>query len=482
MWFPRLPSDRILRARPLHGPFALTLLEGNSERLYCLNRAAEAAGLSRGMSLADARAFCPALMTDPARPDRDAAFLSVLRRWATRYCPWVATDGRDGLMLDISGAAHLIGGEEEMLSDMQHRAARAGLSLRVGLADTRGAAWALSHHAPGLAAPGQTAAALAPLPVAALRLEPAEAAGLERLGLRLIGELEGTPRAPLARRFGPGPLVRLDQAMGRQGEAVSPEAEPPRYATRLTLPEPIGLQEDVMEGTRRLLLRLCETLQRHETGARRLCLTLRRVDRDSRQVELRLAAPMRDAARILPLFQRGLDGIDAGFGIDQMRLEATQVESRPAQQLGARSEGNGNARLEDLLTRIGTRIGLENVLHFQPADSHIPARAFRALPAAWSAPGQGWVPPRPRPLRLFAPEPIGATGPRPPERFRWRRMALVTARATGPERIAPEWWFDDPDWRRGLRDYWLVETRQGRRLWLFHTPQNPGWFVEGEFA
>lgn len=468
--------------RPLEGPFALTLMEANSERLYCLNRAAEKAGLSRGMSLADARAFCPGLMTDPARPDRDAAFLVVLRRWATRYCPWVGTDGRDGLILDISGASHLFGGEEEILSDMQARAARSGLTLRVGLADTRGAAWALAHHAPGLAAPGETAAALAPLPVAALRLEPAEVAGLERLGLRHVGELEATPRAPLTRRFGPSALMRLDQAMGRQGEAVSPEAEPPHYATRLTLPEPIGLQEDVMEGTRRLLARLCETLERQETGARRLCLTLRRVDRDSRQVELRLAAPMRDAARILPLFQRGLDGIDAGFGIDQMRLEATQVESLPAQQLGPRNGGNGNARLEDLLTRIGTRIGLENVQRFLPADSHIPARAFRTLPAAWTEPGQGWVPPRPRPLRLFAPEPIAGHGPRPPERFRWRRMSLVTARATGPERIAPEWWFDDPDWRRGLRDYWLIETRQGRRLWLFHTPQAPGWFVEGEFA
>ena len=61
-------------------------------------------------------------------------------------------------------------------------------------------------------------------------------------------------------------------------------------------------------------------------------------------------------------------------------------------------------------------------------------------------------------------------------------MFFTTGRATGPERIAPEWWLPDDAWRTGLRDYWKVETTQGRRLWLFYTPQNPGWFVQGEFA
>ena len=494
MWFPRLPSDRALRGQPLEGPYALVLREGNAERLHCLNRAAEAAGLARGMSLADARAFCPGLATDPARPDRDARFLATLRRWATRYCPWVGVEGADGLVLDVTGSAHLWGGEPAMLADMRARAGRAGLGLRLGLADTRGAAWALARFGEGIAAAGATAEALAPLPVAALRLEPGQVTGLERLGLATVGALEATARAPLARRFGPGLLARLDQAMGRQGEAVSPGAEPPRYATRLTLPEPIGLEADVLEGTRRLLDRLCETLETREAGARTLLLTLRRVDRDSRQVELRLAAPLRDPQRILPLFRRGLEGVDAGFGIDQMRLEATRVEALPARQLAprhgqatGRESAPGGTRVEDLVTRIGARIGLENVQRFLPADSHIPERSFLLAPAAWSEPETGWTAPRPRPLRLFPPEMLTTgmqttDGPVPPGQFRWRAMRLVTLRAIGPERIAPEWWFDDPAWRRGTRDYWRIETREGRRLWLFHTPQDPAWFVEGEFA
>jgi len=218
-------------------------------------------------------------------------------------------------------------------------------------------------------------------------------------------------------------------------------------------------------------------------GARRLQLTLHRVDKDAQQVELRLAAPMRDAARILPLFERGIDAADAGFGIDQLRLEATQVEPLLHAQITIASQARPDG-LEDLITRLGNRIGLENIQRFLPADSHIPERSFQIAPAAYSEAQGAWSRHRNRlrPLTLFAPESIAATGPYPPARFRWRRMALTMGRSTGPERIAPEWWLPGEAWRSGVRDYWHVETREGRRLWLFYTPQNPAWFVHGEFA
>lgn len=481
MWFPRLPSDRALRVRPTDAPFALTLKTNNAERLYCLNPQAERQGLNRGMSFADARAFCPDLVSRPADLAGDARFLHLLRRWATRYCPWVGTEGADGLVLDVTGAAHLSGGEASMLADMRGRLARAGLSARLGLGDTRGAAWALARHGEGVAAPGAGLAALGPLPVAALRLDEAAVTTLQRLGLRTIGDLEGAARAPLARRFGAHLMMRLDQALGAQPEQIAPLTEPPHYGVRISLPEPIGLVDDVMAATKRLLDRLCARLKAREMGARVLCLTLRRVDQRAQMVELRLAGPLRDAARILPLFERGVGAVDAGYGIDQMRLEATQVEPLPVQQLCHEAPKRAG-RLDDLISRIGTRIGLENVLRFLPADSHIPERGFIIAPAAYSEPAGLWVSPRPRPLRLFPPEPIAGTVPQPPRQFRWRRMALSTARATGPERIAPEWWLPDENWRSGVRDYWHVETRQGRRLWLFYTPQNPGWYVQGEFA
>ena len=481
MWFPRLASDRVLRARPIDGPFALTLRQANADRLYCLNAEAERQGLHSGMSFADARAFCPDLQSRPADPFDDERFLRVLCRWATRYCPWVGLEGRDGLVLDTTGAAHLFGNEAMMLADMHQRLSRAGLAVRIGLGDTRGAAWARAHHGKGCAEMGQPLEALTELPVAALRLEEKIITALQRLGLRTIGDLENAARAPLTRRFGPELLMRLDQALGRQPEQITPLAEPPHYGMRLSLPEPIGLLEDVMAATSRLLYALCSKLKARETGARVLNLTLRRVDQEAQMVELRLARPLRDAARILPLFERGVGEIDAGFGIDQLRLEAVQVEPLPVHQVSHMSSGRVD-QLDDLISRIGTRIGLENIQRFLPADSHIPERSFLIAAAAYSESGGPWVALRPRPLRLFPAESIAGTGSRPPQHFRWRSMSLTTGRATGPERIAPEWWLSDENWRSGVRDYWHVETRQGRRLWLFYTPQNPGWFVQGEFA
>lgn len=479
IWFPRLSSDRALRARPVEGAFALSLRQGNAETIHCLNAAAERAGLHRGMRMADARSFCPGLLSAPARPELDARFLSGLRRWAERYCPWVGLEGPGGLVLDVTGASHLWGGEAAMLADMQARLARAGLEARLGLGATRGAAWALAHF-------GGAEEDLLALPVAALRLAPETVTGLQRLGLRRIGDLAASPRAPLARRFGADLLTRLDQCLGQSPEPVTPATAPPQFATRMSLPEPIGLERDVMAGLSRLLVPLCAKLLAHHMGARRLVLTLRRVDQASRQVELRLAAPMRDPARIGPLFARGLAEVDAGFGIDQIRLEATQVEPLAPAQIAPAQSGPAQSaspeRLADLVTRIGTRIGLENIQRFLPAESHIPERGFLIAPAAFSAPRGGWVCPRPRPLQLFPPEPLAATGTSPPQSFRWRGLRLSTARATGPERITPEWWLEDESWRHGLRDYWRVETREGRRLWLFYTPQNPGWFVQGEFA
>ncbi|MEM7295178.1 MAG: DNA polymerase Y family protein [Pseudomonadota bacterium] len=484
MWFPRLASDRALRLRPVEGPFALTLKERSANRLYCLNATAERHGLTHGMPYSDARAFCPDLISRPADPLGDRYFLHALRRWSTRYCPWVGIEGRDGLTLDVTGSAHLFDNSEAgMLADMRQRFARAGIALRLGLGDSRGGSWALSHYGEGVAQPGAALEALAALPVAALRLDPLTITQLQRLGLRCIGDLEAAVRAPLARRFGPELLTRLDQALGQQPEEITPLRDPPHYAVRMTLPEPIGLESDVMAGAERLLHPLTEKLEARGVGARVLVLSLRRVDQDAQEVELRLAAPLRDPYRILPLFRRGVEGVDAGYGIDQIRLEATQVEPlvpRQASQTGQRS--GDRRRLDDLLTRIGTRIGLENIQRVLPADSHIPERSFIVAPAAYSEPEANWVAMRPRPLRLFAPEPIAGLGPRPPAQFRWRRMALTTARATGPERLQPEWWLEDEAWRSGLRDYWRVETHEGRRLWMFYTPQSPGWSVHGEFA
>jgi protein ImuB len=493
IWFPRLASDTSLRDRPVEGPFALTLRSGNSDHLHCVNPSAMAIGLSRGMALADARAICPDLATRPADLAREAAALASLRRWASRYAPMVASDGPDGLMADISGVPHLFGGEIDLRDDLQARLERAGLAATSAIAGTRGAAHALARHGGGIIPDGQLQQGLGRLPITALRIDHDTAAGLARVGLTRIRDLIPLPRAPLARRFGQGLVMRLDQALGQHAEPVAAEPDAPHFGVRMTLPDPIGLQSDVMAGLERLLDRLCAKLAATRMGARRVRLELRRVDKGVVLVDIGLARPMRDPARIAALFAKGVDDIDAGFGIDAMRLTAPVVEPLAPEQIGGSTVRHEDA-LADLLSSLGNRIGFDRVLRLLPADSLIPERSQILAPAAYSAPQ---TQPRhkgpSRPITLFAPEPVTAASGHPPSHFRWRRVRFTTLRAMGPERITPEWWFDDPAWRSGLRDYWRVETQEGPRLWLFVTPQahsadwpaSPrakNWYVQGEFA
>lgn len=460
--------------------------------------AALARGLSRGMALADARAICPDLATRPADLAAEAAALASLRRWAARYAPMVGTDGPDGLIADISGVPHLFGGEADLRDDLQARLERAGLTAVSAIAGTRGAAHALARHGGGIVPDGHLGDGIGSLPITALRVDQETAEALSRVGLSRIADLIPLPRAPLARRFGTGLVLRLDQALGAQSEPVAATAEPPHFGVRMTLPEPIGLQSDVMAGLARLLDRLCHKLALHNMGARRLRLDLRRVDRGTTQVEIGLARPMRDPMRIAALFTKGVDEVDAGFGIDALRLSAPITEPLAPEQVGSHislhlseQRGGGPAlrhedALADLLSSLGNRIGFDRVLRLLPADSLIPERSFLLAPAAYSSAEP--MPPRGgpnRPITLFPPEPVTEASGHPPRRFRWRRMRFTTHSAKGPERITPDWWLDDPAWRSGLRDYWRIETEQGPRLWLFVTPQDAAgqnWYVQGEFA
>ena len=345
-----------------------------------------------------------------------------------------------------------------------------------------GAGVALAGLERPIAAPGRTAEALADLPTEALGVDPEAASALRRLGFANIGAVAGAPRTSLARRFGTDLIHRIDQVLGREPDPISPVGTERDWRVERTLMEPLGDVDAVMAELMELLAPLCTWLEEAGQGARRLTLSARRVDHTVSLLEVGLARPMREPERIAALFRRGVEAMDAGFGIEHLTLEAIAREPLELRQL-AQAEGIGADRLADLMTRLANRVGFEHVLRVLPGESHLPEHGHIVAPAAYSQPAAGWPrPPAPRPLVLFPPEPIAGQGPRPPSRFRWRGQSLATAAARGPERIAPEWWLDRPEWRSGMRDYWRVETDRGQRLWLFHTPTTDAWAVQGVFA
>lgn len=501
LWFPALAIDRLRRERPsawLDEPFALTQESAGRVLVSALNEAAQAAGLSPGMALADARAVAPALATLAADPAADAALLARIAAWCGRYTPWTAPEGEDGVWLDTTGCAHLFGSERAMLRDLLSRLAGFGMTARGALADTPGAAWALSHYGEGnrIVPPGGAGKALAALPVAALRLEPDAVAGLKRLGLKRIGDLYALPRAPVTLRFGGAVMRRLAQAQGRIAEPVSPSRPPPRFRARLAFAEPIGRADDIAEALHRLLHDLCGQLDRAQQGCRRLELTLYRVDGSVQSTAVGTAYPARDAAHLARLFAERLGHLDPGFGVEAAALAAPVAEPLAPAQIfapGTRHVGpKPDAALAPLLDRLGNRLGFGRLVALEPFESHLPESASRAVPAAERGRAGDWRRGAPRPLRLLSrPELLETVSPvpdeGPPAAFVWRRVRHRLRAAEGPERIAPEWWRPDPAWAGGPRDYWRVEDEEGRRFWLFREAQprrggSPRWFLHGLFA
>jgi protein ImuB len=262
LWLPRLASDLAQRRlgeanAPLAAPLAIIARQGRGDVLACVNPPAQAAGLRAGQALSDARALVPGLITRPQDLAAQARALAGLRRWALRYAPWVAVDGTEGLVIDLTGSTHLMGGAQALAQDLHARLDALRLDARLGVAPTRGAAWALARFGPApLALTEDAPSAMAALPLAALRLPEDTVQGLSRLGMRVVRDLACAPRAALARRFGADLMLRLDQALGAVAEPVAPPAQDPVHAVRLSLPEPIGLTRDVMAGLDRLLARL----------------------------------------------------------------------------------------------------------------------------------------------------------------------------------------------------------------------------------
>lgn len=517
IWLARLSVDRWRRAATPEAdaaPTALILETAHGPRITAANGAALAAGARAGMLLADARALCPDLMAVPADPAGDLAALEKLALWAQRWGPWSALDPPDGLLVDVTGVAHLFGGEERLLANIADAFAQQRLTVRCALAPTAGAAWALAHYGArqAILAPGDDPLRLlADLPVAALRLDDDVLTVLRRLGIKRLGELAGVSgagddpaaeaaaRDALRRRFrsrhapAANPLLRLDQLLGKVPEPLLPIIDRPMPFVQRRLLEPLrhrSLLDTVVED---LAADMTRALEARGEGARRLELALWRVDGEVVQRRIELAAATREAGHITRLFAARLDDVDAGFGIEVVQLRASWSEPLGLNQadLDAAAEDHGTA-LAACIDRLSVRLGAKAVTRPVPRASHIPERA------------QGWQPPldpvpptqsqfafHTRPLKLLdRAEPIAVLYASPdgvPQRFRWRGQVRDVARVEGPERIAPEWWRERSTVR--LRDYYRIEDEAGRRYWIYRQGIAgdgrggvPDWFLHGLYA
>lgn len=494
LWLPRFAVER-RRLSPEATASALFCREGSREILFAVNGAAEKAGLSPGMTLSQARALCPDLRSEAHAPEADLTVLTCLADWCERFTPWTAVEsssvlgGGAGLWLDVTGCSHLFGGEAELLRRLLSGLRGLGYQGRAGLAATPGTAWALARYGCAPRQPARTIAAgeernaLAPLPIAALRLAPEKVKLLQRFGLRRIGDLLALPPASLTTRLGPEAALRLRQALGEAGESLSPRRPQPRHEARLAFPEPIAAPEDLARAVEQLIGRLCASLEQEKQGVRRLRLSLFRAEGTRQELELATSRATRDPAHLARLFAQQRERLEPRLGLDALVLAAEVVERLTALQisLGTAGELAEGDELAALVDRLRVRLGKDAVGRQLPWESHLPERTARPCPPLPLPKEAVWPQTPPRPLRLLArPEPLEAMAllpDHPPVHFRWRRRLHRVIRAEGPERLSGEWWRDDP---AEARDYFRVEDEDGRRFWLYR--QAGRWFLQGLFG
>nr|WP_246317636.1 DNA polymerase Y family protein [Hyphomicrobium methylovorum] len=479
-------------------------------RIFAVDRHAARLGLAPGLALADARARIPQLTVADRDAKADAWLIERLELLCERYTPTVAFDHPNGLILDVTGCAHLWNGEAGLRTEIIDWLARQGFEARATIAGTPDASRALARFSrTAIVREGEDERAVSKLPVTALAgLERETIVALTRAGLKTIGDVAARPPQVLAARFGQSFITQLHRTLSQEIAPLAPLRPEPVISVERRFAEPLSQTEALEAVLADLIAEAARALEARDEGGRTFEASFFRSDGHVRRLTVETGRPSREAATILKLYRERLDTlaepIEAGFGFDVIRLTIAITENLIAAQSPLMNVME-DARMREmeavgaLIDRLIVRFGRDRVLRFETENTHNPSRADRLVPAdtmfakvkaqtSWTSPEAGEPPLRPHHL-FDPPQPIEALAEvpdGPPRRFRWRRMLHDVVRAEGPERIAPEWWrkaHGEPD-----RDYYRVEDAMGCRFWIFRQglygegQAHPPWFIHGLFA
>lgn len=493
IWFRHLKTDWFCRRHPELRNVAFVLAAPDHGRLVITesNPLAQQEGIEPGMVVADARAMVPSLQVfddDPALPEK---LLDALAKWCIRYTNIVAADPPEGLKLDVTGCAHLWGGEKKYIRDINLQLKNLGYDVRAVIADTAGAAWAMAHYGgvSPVIEPGEHRKALLRLPVSALRLENDLVERLQKLGLRQIKNIYGMPRSAMIRRFGPELMHTLARAFGDDEEILHPVFPTEPYRERLPCLEPIVTSTGIEIALQRLLDMMCLRLQKENKGIRKAVFTCYRIDGKIEKIEIGTHRATFNSIHLFKLFEIKIATIEPALGIDLFMMDALKTEKLSPRQeiLWDTASGLQDIGLSELMDRLTNRFGQEYIHRYLPAEHHWPERSFRLASSLHEKTEYPWKADRPRPLQLLSkPQPVEVTAPipdYPPMLFRYQGQLHTIKKADGPERIEKEWWIEEGP----HRDYYAVEDEEGKRYWIFRSghysgERTPKWFIHGFFA
>ncbi len=488
IWFRHLKTDWMIRKKTglKEIAFVLAAPDHGRMRITEVSAVAKVKGLYAGMIVADARVILPDVKVLDDNPNLNEKLLSKLCTWCIRYTPIATIDLPNGLILDVSGCAHLWGSEENYLKDIINKLKSLGYHVRAAMADTIGAAWAISRYGKikAIIRPNEQVEALKTLTPAALRLDR-----LQKLGLHTIGGFINMQRSALRRRFGQQLLSRLDEAIGNKEEIIQPIIPVEPYSERLPCHEPIQTAKGIEIAIQKLLDELCKRLRKEGKGLRNAIFKCLRIDDKIEQINININHASNNPKHLFKLFELKIATIEPALGIELFTLEASNVEDVVIvqQTFWTANSSFDSIEVAELLNNIESKFG-NNIIHrYLPDEHHLPEHSIKLATSLKDKPGIEWNTNKLRPIHLLnEPEPIEVTAPirdYQPMNFRYKNKFHKVTKADACERIEAEWWLNP-----GLhRDYYIVEDDEGKRYWLFRlghytADKTPSWFIHGFFA
>lgn len=441
-----------------------------------------ARGVRVGMPLAHAQALLPEL-THVVDDDYDFSqeFLK-LAKLALCFSPHIAIENF-ALVLNITGCAHLFGGEEALLATMRDVFLDFGMHTTMAIAPYPKLAKALAHFMPGTITTRDHIALIKTLPIDALFLDDLRKNALHDLAITTMNELLKLPRTMLAERFGLSFLHTLDQLLGVIHEPLTYLEEEPQFTYREHFSSPVRNHEQIIRACTMMLQTALTDLAAHHRALLRFAFTFTDIFKHERIITIEASQPHNSLEAWLTLLQLKTEHLSLNQGCDTLSLKV--IVYRRAQVRAQDFFNVTEALTADISTmydKIKSRLGERAIFHLRMLNHHLPEHAVKKdFSLAGKLPMIEKTPPRP--LRLLkTPLPISVIAllpDNPPAKIIWKERTITILHASGPERIEAPWWTSHEE---PLRDYYAVEDERGKRLWIYSTGMPKRWFIHGVFA
>jgi protein ImuB len=309
----------------------------------------------------------------------------------------------DTVWVDITGAAHLKGGEEALLDELGERVAALGHAVHLAIADGPRIAqalarWGVTARTHLIAEEGRGGEALAPLPVRALPLPSDRIAFLLRVGVLTVGDLAKLPRTEALSRLGPRGAEALAVAAGFDPAPLVPFSPPVVLEEEALFDDGVQSVEPLLFVLRGATSRLSARLEARGEACTRLDIEMpydasmiKRTlaergitvsDEATRErFHIDLPAALSSAADLFRVLRTKLERTALLAPVMGVRLTISEIARARRPQLDFARDAHADPNsLPSLLAELSAEIGPERVGVLALADAIRPEARTRLMP------------------------------------------------------------------------------------------------------